>query len=125
MIIGKNLKSARLHAGFTLEEAARLTHVHKSTLHRYESDEIKNIPLAKLRLLAGIYRTDLGSLLGFPEPEQESGGFPRRMLAYAERKSLPSEQHILDKYRRLDTHSKHLINLMLDIQFIREKAGLP
>ncbi len=125
MNIGKNLKDARLLTGYTLEKAASLVHMHKSTLHRYENNEIKTIPLAKLRLLAAAYRTDLGSLLGFPDPEPATGGFPRRMLAYAERKSLPSEQHVLDKYRRLDIHSKHLINLMLDLQYAREKAGLP
>lgn len=125
MNIGKNLKEARLRTGYTLEEAARLAQVHKTTLHRYEKGEIQKIPLPKIRLLAGIYGTDLGSLLGFSEPESSSAGFPQRMLTYAERKSLPSEQRILYKYRRLAPHSKHLISLMMDLQYVREKCRLP
>ncbi|WP_434311299.1 helix-turn-helix domain-containing protein [Hominifimenecus sp. rT4P-3] len=121
MFIGDHLKDARKKKGYTLEQAAELTHIHKTTLHRYEKGEIHNIPLKKLLNLANIYDTNLCFLLGFTEPEPASKGFSARIMAYAERSYLPSEEKVLNKYRQLDTHSKHLINLMMDLEHIHRK----
>ena len=122
MFLCDNLKDARKRSGYTLEKAAQLTHIHKTTLHRYEKGEIHNIPLNKLLHLASIYGTSLCLLLGFSEPEPALRGFSARILAYAERSYLPSEDKVLTKYRRLDNHSKHLINLMMDLEYVHRNT---
>lgn len=52
MNTGERIKKRRKQLGLTLEDLSVKLNVSKPTVQRYESEEIKNIPLENLELLA-------------------------------------------------------------------------
>lgn len=62
--IAKNVKSRRIELKLSYQDLAYKTGLSKSTLQRYESGSIKNIPLDKFQLLADALEIDPETLLG-------------------------------------------------------------
>ncbi len=67
MGIKENLKARRKELDLTLEEAANRLGVKRSTLQRYESGMIANIPSDKIVKLAEIYHTTPAQLMGWDD----------------------------------------------------------
>lgn len=67
MGLKENIKKLRLDSNFTLEELAQKIGIGKSTLHKYESGEIYNIPHDKIELLAKALNTTPSNLMGWDE----------------------------------------------------------
>ena len=61
------IKSRRENLGLSFQQLADLTHMSKSTLQRYETGGIKNIPLDKLEVLAQALQTTPTALLGIDD----------------------------------------------------------
>ena len=62
--IRSRVKSRRAELGFSLQDVADRTGISKSTLQRYETGSIKNLPLDKLDILATALETTPQSLMG-------------------------------------------------------------
>ena len=63
--IARRLKERREALGYSFQQLAELTGMSKSTLQRYESGAIKNIPLARLEALTTALQTTPEQLLGW------------------------------------------------------------
>lgn len=63
--IARRLKDRRETLGYSFQQLAELTGMSKSTLQRYESGAIKNIPLARLEALTTALKTTPEQLLGW------------------------------------------------------------
>ena len=64
----ERIKQRRKELGMSYQELAALTGISKSTLQRYETGSIRNIPLDKLDVLAEGLGTTAMYILGKPEP---------------------------------------------------------
>lgn len=62
--IADKVKSRRSQLGYSLAELAELSGVNKSTLQRYESGAIKNIPLSRLQSLSAALDMEPDELIG-------------------------------------------------------------
>lgn len=65
MELKDRIKARRLELGLTLEEVSDKLDIGRSTLHKYESGTISNIPTDKIEKLAKILKTTPVSLLGW------------------------------------------------------------
>ena len=62
--IADKVKTRRSQLGYSLAELAELSGVNKSTLQRYESGAIKNIPLSRLQALSAALDMEPDELIG-------------------------------------------------------------
>ena len=120
-MFGDYLRRAREAKGITLQEAADRLSLHKSTLHRYESSEIQQIPPDKLEQLTSLYDTSASSLMNLPESWSQihRQGFYIRMLPYASHASPHKEISLQSKYETLDARAKGLIRSLIEEEYAR------
>lgn len=65
--IVNRIKKRRLELGYSFQELANMTNMSKSTLQRYETGAIKNLPLSKLEILANALRTTPEWIMGWKD----------------------------------------------------------
>lgn len=65
--IMNRIKHARIEADFTFQDLADKTGMSKSTLQRYETGYIRNMPIDKLELIANALHIDPGYLMGWED----------------------------------------------------------
>ena len=70
-LIQERLKAARTEKGYSLQKLADLVGISKSTLQRYESGFIRNLPLSKLDSLAQALGVSGAYLLGWDDDVSE------------------------------------------------------
>ena len=81
ILMMERMKQRRKELGYTFQDLANLTQMSKSTLQRYETGGIKNIPLSRLEELSQALETSPEWLMGWEEkkpdaaPEQSEGFF--------------------------------------------------
>lgn len=63
----EELKRLRLKHGLSLEYVAQKLDISKVTLSRYENTDITNIPMGNIEILAKIYKTTPGHIMGWEE----------------------------------------------------------
>lgn len=63
--IAQRIKKRRVELNLSLQDVANMTDMSKSTLQRYESGSIRNIPLQKLGVLASALQTSADWILGW------------------------------------------------------------
>lgn len=63
--IAQRIKQRRTELNLSLQDVANITDMSKSTLQRYESGSIRNIPLQKLGRLASALQTSADWILGW------------------------------------------------------------
>ncbi len=68
----ERLKRRRKELGYSYQDLANLTQMSKSTLQRYETGGIKNIPLSKLDVLSQALETSREWLMGWDEKKEAS-----------------------------------------------------
>lgn len=68
--IVNRIKNRRIELGMSYQDLADKTGMSKSTLQRYETGAIKNIPLDKLEDLAAALQMDPAFLMGLPSAEK-------------------------------------------------------
>lgn len=74
--IVERVKSRRLQLDYSYQDLAGKTGLSKSTLQRYESGSIKNIPLDKLKDLAKGLQVSPEWLMGWDSPENNESSDP-------------------------------------------------
>lgn len=75
MGIGSKIRNRRIELQLTLEDVAKAMGVSKSTVSRYESDEIENMGIDKVEALAKILQVSTAYIMGWsdkPEPKTET-----------------------------------------------------
>lgn len=70
--IRNRIREQRLSMGYSFQELADLTKLSKSTLQRYETGDIGNLPLDKLEILATALQTTPQYLMGWETFEEAS-----------------------------------------------------
>lgn len=91
-MIGQRFRQAREKQGYTRKDVVSLTSVGKTTIVRYEDDEIGNVSFENLTELANLYKVSTDYLLGITDD-------PR---TYQDADLTPDEQELLEAYRRGD-----------------------
>ena len=97
MDIGEKIKECRKEIGMSAEELASIIGVSPSTIYRYENNDISNMGIDKLKAIASALHAYAYVLLGW---EKDNVTHDEMALIY--------------KYRKLTSHSKELIDLILD-----------
>lgn len=69
--IVKRIKKRRLELKYSFQDLADKTNMSKSTLQRYETGSIRNLPLDKLEVLASALQTTPSYLMGWDEVKKE------------------------------------------------------
>ncbi len=69
--IVKRIKKRRLELKYSFQDLADKTNMSKSTLQRYETGTIKNLPLDKLEVLASALQTTPSYLMGWDEVKED------------------------------------------------------
>ena len=102
--IVKRIKEQRLKLGYSFQDLADKTGMSKSTLQRYETGAIKNVPLDKLEVLANALLISSSYLLGWDEkPRVDSSVYTLK------------EKDIIKKYRNSDVGVRSVIDTVLDM----------
>lgn len=65
MSIGKRISDRRKELGLSVDDVARMLGKNRTTIYRYESDEIENLPLTILEPLAKVLRVTPSYLMGW------------------------------------------------------------
>lgn len=85
-IIRQRLKNKRIEKGYSYQALADKTHLSKSTLQRYETGNIGNLPLDKLKVLADALGCSPGYLMGW---EDDDDSIPPGFIPVPEMKKVP------------------------------------
>ena len=100
----RRISSRRRELGYSFQDLADKTGMSKSTLQRYETGAIKNVPLDKLEVLAKALAITPSYLMGWEDiiPTSE------------ESKYTVKEKAVIDKYRAIDSDMKGAVENVLD-----------
>lgn len=101
MTIGERLKAIRLKRKKTLEETAEAIGVTATSISKYETNRIKNIPQNKLEGLAGYFDVSLSYILGLEDPENASP----LILSI-------DEQLLIEDYRQLSPADQKTVKIL-------------
>ena len=115
----ERLRSRREELGLSYYGLAERTGLSKSTLQRYETGKIKNIPLAQLQTLAMGLRTSPEWLLGFMEDPDASG-----MYLFASQLT-PFDKRLLNNFHQADDGTKKAVCKLLDVQIASTEFEKP
>ncbi len=74
----ERFKEKRLALGLSFQKLADKTGMSKATLQRYESGDIKNLPVDKLKILASALETTPGYLIGWNDTDKENSNDIKR-----------------------------------------------
>lgn len=72
--ISNRIKMRRLELKLSFQDLASLTDMNKSSLQRYETGSIKNIPLSKLKILSSALQTTPEWIMGLNEEKTATQG---------------------------------------------------
>ncbi|MBZ0312295.1 helix-turn-helix domain-containing protein [Clostridium butyricum] len=95
--IAENVKHRRMELKLSYQDLASKTGLSKSTLQRYESGAIKNIPLDKFQLLADALEIDPEILLGLNKEN----------LVSTNRNLTKKEELLLENFNKLNDSGKN------------------
>ncbi|WP_251613002.1 helix-turn-helix domain-containing protein [Senimuribacter intestinalis] len=110
------IKERRFELGYTFQDLADLTHMSKSTLQRYESGAIKNIPLDRLEILASALQVDPEWIMGWENdtnPSSSSGSITANIATLLQDKSEDIQQEalsLLKNFLDCDTRNRGKIS---------------
>lgn len=117
--IVKRIKKRRLELKYSFQDLADKTNMSKSTLQRYETGSIRNLPLDKLEVLASALQTTPSYLMGWDEVKKEpkKKGIKIPVLSRVA-SSIPIEmiEDVLDYEEITEDMSKHGKYFALKIQ---------
>ena len=70
-ILGSNIRKIRNEKGLTQEELGKAAKVGKTTIHKYETGEIPNIPYDRIVRIAKALNVHPGTLMGWDDEPAE------------------------------------------------------
>lgn len=99
--IVKRIKERREELKYSFQDLATLTGMSKSTLQRYETGGINNLPLDKLKVLAKALGTTPAYLMGWEQKEPAEDGELEEVKKLFMNLSPEKRKHVLDDLRFL------------------------
>ena len=94
-VTGERIKALRLQKGMTQEDVAKMLHIGKQAIYKYENGTVTNIPLANVEILAKIFDVPPQYICGWEEKSLE--------LHYTD------EKYLINTYRSLTDKGKELL----------------
>ena len=99
----KRIKGRRLELGYSFQDLAEKTNMSKSTLQRYETGAIKNVPLDRLEVLAKALIVTPAYLMGWEEEKAPSAPLQTPDLSEQIKKAYGEEPYeALQSFHQLD-----------------------
>lgn len=123
--IALRIKQRRAELNLSLQDVADMTGLSKSTLQRYESGYIRNIPLQKLGVLADALQTNPDFILGLTNSPDTRIATQVDIDHFGEKEPpegwgyTDDEIDIIEKFKRLPLDDRNLIQKMIDYCFNR------
>lgn len=99
---GEKLREIRLKRGRTLDDVATAIHSTATTISKYESGKVQNIPQKKLEAIAEYLEVNPSYILGY-----EDADFKGAMVLSI------TEQLMMEEYRELSDASQETINMLV------------
>lgn len=126
--IAKRMQKRREFLGYSLQELADKTGMSKSTLQRYETGSIKNIPIARLKALSEALEYDVNSLVGISGQDNTASlTFAGHRVGRAYEKATPPVQRTvevaLDPFMEEDDPLDNIIKVDFSKSERRASAG--
>lgn len=78
-VVGNRIKQCRLAAGLTVDQVAKKLNKNRTTVYRYENNNIQDLPISVLEPLARILHTTPAFLLGWDDDKLPQA--PKRDIA--------------------------------------------
>jgi len=120
--IADRMKERRNELGLSLQDLAKKTGMNKSTLQRYETGGIKNIPISKLNILSKALQMDPEQLVDFESivsPQQDKL-YDYYIDSLNNGKSVTActvrESQLVEAYRSADETTKEMAERILFYQ---------
>ncbi|MBF0580587.1 helix-turn-helix transcriptional regulator [Erysipelotrichaceae bacterium RD49] len=114
MTTGQRLRDTRLKREKTLDEVAHAIGVTATSISKYESDRIKNIPQDKLQAISEFLDVSVSYLLGLDDPINASP----IVLSI-------DEQLLIEEYRKLSELNKETIKILcerlVEVESVKDK----
>ena len=110
MTIGQRIKSRRMELGMTVDELAEKLGKNRATVYRYESDEIKNMPLQTLVPLAKALRTTPADLMGDYSTAKMTytyDFFHKRLMELFDELNRDGQQEALNRLQEMTSLEKY------------------
>lgn len=101
MTTGDRLREIRIKRGKTLDEVANAIGASATSISKYESGRIKNIPQNKLQAIADYLDVSISYVLGLDDPETASP----IVLSI-------NEQLLIEDYRKLSAMNQETIQIL-------------
>lgn len=111
MTTGQRLRDIRIKRDRTLEEVAHAIGVTATSISKYESDRIKNIPQTKLKAIADYLDVSISYILGLDDPKEASPV----VLSI-------DEQLLIEDYRKLSEPDQQTVQILCRRLLEVEKA---
>lgn len=102
MTTGDKLREIRLKRGKTLEEVANAINTTATTISKYESGKVINIPQKKIEKIAEFLEVNPSYILGYDDPDFKGN----IVLSIA-------EQLMIEEYRQLSAANQQTINMIV------------
>ena len=99
MDIGSRIKKRRIEIGLTLKDIASALNIAESTVSRYESKDIQNMGIDKVKDLAEVLKCTPAYLMGWEEK-------PSLLTA--------DDARLIKKYHRLSDANKQVVLNLID-----------
>jgi len=97
--LGERIRQARVDAGLSQAQAAKLLGIHRPTISEIES-EGRKVTAGELRDFASLYHVSTAWLLGEPIQSDESLKLAARKLGQLKEKDLETVMRVIDSFRR-------------------------
>lgn len=98
IIIMDKIKKQREKLGYSFQDLSDITGISKSTLQRYETGNIKNIPMDKFEILANALRTTPYELMNWEDKNKKNNI-----------KLSNEEKELITKYRQLNKEQQYKV----------------
>ena len=95
-MVGQKIREVREIANISQSELARMIHVSKQTLYKYENGIVTNIPSDKIESIATICNVTPAYLMGWEDEDRST----------LELSSDPGEEKLVSIYRTLNSKGK-------------------
>lgn len=124
--IVNRIKERRIELGYSFQDLANLTGMSKSTLQRYETGSIKNIPLDKLKVLASALRVSPEWIMGWDAESNLARSVyylePGAVELAQEMYERPEMRVLFDASRKASKEDIEMVAKMLEKMYKAEKG---
>ncbi len=118
MNIGQRIKLRRTELNLSVDDIADALRKDRSTVYRYESNEIEKLPTTILEPLAKVLRTTPAHLMGW---EEYSSNIANTSENCNESLLTDTEKHVLSSFRKLNSDDQKYVVKTIDMVADRYK----